>query len=106
MKRGPLVLALALASLGRLRGRSGPTPAGVPNRGRAVSVVAESFEILVETDRGSVLLIIAWDATIAATAGVMAIGDIRVGDVVEWISNEAQSVVMVDQLRVIPSVAG
>ena len=106
MKRGPLVLALALASLGRLRGRSGPAPAGVPNRGRAVSVVPENGALLVETDRGSVLLIIAWDATIAAAAGVMALADIRVGDVVEWISNEAQSVVMVDQLRVIPSVAG
>ena len=62
--------------------------------------------LLVETDRGSVLLIIAWDATIAAAAGVIALADIRVGDVVEWVSADAQSVVMVDQLRVIPSVAG
>jgi hypothetical protein len=103
MNRGPLVLTLALASLGRLAGRPGTAPAGVPQQGRAASVVPENGALLVETDGGAVLLILAWDATITGAAGAMALADIRVGDAVQWTSSDAQTVVMVDQLRVVPA---
>jgi hypothetical protein len=103
MNRAPLVLALALASLGRLAARSGPARADSPQQGRAVSVVPENGALLVETAQGSVLLIVAWDALIHEGTRPLALADIRVGDTVEWTSSDAQSVVMVDQLRVVPA---
>ena len=101
--RGPLVLTLALASLGRLAARSGLARAGVAQQGRAVSVAAENGALLVESERGSVLLIVAWDAAIGDPARPLTLADIRVGDTVEWTSADAQSVVMVDRLRVVPA---
>ena len=102
MNRGPLVLTLALASLGRLAARLGPAPAGVTQRGRAASVVADNGAVLVDTEHGPVLVIVAWDATITTAAGPIVLADIRTGDVVEWTSTDAQTVVMVDRLHVTP----
>jgi hypothetical protein len=103
MERTPLILGLALASLGRLAARTVPPPPGLPQEGRAVSVVPDNGALLVDTERGPVLLIVAWDATLAGPAGAIVLADIRVGDIVRWKSNEGQSVVMVDHLDVVPA---
>lgn len=102
MSRAPLVLTLALASLGRIAGR---TPAGLPGRregGRVVSVVPDDGALLVDTDRGPVLLIVAWDATIRRLETVVTLREVRVGDAVEWSDEGGQSVAMVDDLDVVP----
>jgi hypothetical protein len=103
VSRAPLVLTLALASLGRIAGR---TPAGLAGRreaGRIVSVVPDDGALLVDTDRGPVLLIVAWEATIRRRDAVVTLRDVRVGDAVEWTDEAAQNVAMVDALDVTPA---
>jgi hypothetical protein len=103
--RAPLVLSLALATLGRLAGR---TPAALPTTrqtGRIVTVVAGDGALLVDTERGPVRLIVAWDATIRGADDVIALEDVRVGDVVEWSDDTGQAVAMVDTLRILPAVS-
>lgn len=105
MTRAALVLSLALAGLGRLVAR---TPAGVPDTpqsGRVVSLVPDDGALLVDTERGPVLLLVTWDASIRGPHGVFAFKDIRTGDAVQWIDDGAQSVAMIDDLRVAPDTA-
>lgn len=102
VSRAPLVLSLALASLGRIAGR---TPAGLPGKreaGRIVSVAPEDGALLVDSDRGPVLLIVAWEATIRRLDTEVTLRDIRVGDAVEWTDEGGQNVTMVDDLHVVP----
>jgi hypothetical protein len=103
VSRAPLVLTLALASFGRIAGR---TPAGRPGTretGRIVSVVPDDGALVVDTDRGPVLLIVAWEATIRRLDALVTLREVRVGDAVEWIDEAAQSVAMVDDLHLTPA---
>jgi len=100
MERTPLVLSLALASLSRLAGRTAPAVPGVMQKGRVVTVTAGDGALLVDTDRGPVLLLVAWDATIRGPHGTLALDDLRVGDGVEWTDEGGQAVAMVHDLRV------
>jgi hypothetical protein len=99
--RAPLVFSLALASLSRLAGRP---PAGVPSTrqsGRIVTVTVGDGALLVDTERGSVLLLVAWDATIRGPHGPLGLGDLRIGDAVEWRDEGGQAVAMSDDLLVV-----
>lgn len=106
MNRAPLVLSLALASLGRVVGR---TPAGMSaatRAGRVLNVARGDGALLVDTGHGSVLLLVTWDAMIRGPHHAIGLEDIRTGDLVEWTDEEEQTVVMVDELRVTPAAAG
>ena len=101
MLRTPLVLTLALAARG---GVADPTPAtpGVARSGRVSGVVGNDGTLLAETERGPVLLIVAWDATIRGRHGLVRLAEVRVGDLVEWSGGTSQSVAMIDRLTVLP----
>ena len=101
MLRTPLVLTLALATRG---GVADPSPAmpGVARSGRVCGVVGNDGTLLAETERGPVLFIVAWDATIRGRHGLVHLADVRVGDLVEWSGGNGQSVAMVDRLTVLP----
>jgi hypothetical protein len=99
--RGPLVLTLALARLGRLAGCTPADPPATRHSGRIASVLPGDGSLLVETERGPVLLLVAWDAKIEGARGVASIADVQPGDVAEWTDDAAQSVAMVDDLRVL-----
>jgi len=101
--RAPLVLSLALANLGRLAGRPAAGLPRVPQSGRIVSVVPDDGALLVDTDRGPVLLLVAWDAAIRGPRDLLGLDDVRMGDVVEWTDEGGQTVAMIDELRVVPS---
>jgi hypothetical protein len=73
--------------------------------GRILSVARDDGALLVDTGRGSVLLLVTWDATIRGPRGLIGLDDIRTGDVVEWTDEDEQTVVMVDDLRVTPAPA-
>lgn len=102
-RRAPLVLGLALASLGRLAGRTPAGIPGVPRSGPVVSVAPTDGAVLVDTVPGPVLLLITWDATVRGPHGPLCLEDVRVGDVVEWTDETGQSVAMVETLRVLPA---
>lgn len=104
MRRAPLVLSLALASLGRAVGRTPGMPAATRG-GRILSVTRDAGALLVDTGAGSVLVLVTWDATIRGPHDAIGLEDIRTGDVVEWTDEDEQTVVMVDDLRVTPAPA-
>ena len=101
MLRTPLVLTLALATRGGLADPTPATPAAARS-GRVSGVVGNDGTLLAETERGPVLLIVAWDATIWGRHGPLHLVDVRVGDRVEWSGANGQSVAMVDHLTVLP----
>ena len=91
--RASLVLSLALARLGRSARERRQT-------GRVASLVAEDGALLVDTDRGPVLLLVTWDARIHGPRGACELDDLRCGDGVQWTDDGRQSVVMIDDLHV------
>ena len=101
MERAPLVLSLALAGLSRLAGRTAPRTPGTRTVGRVVTVTAGDGALLVDTERGPVLLLVAWDAAIRGPHGTLRLEELRVGDPVEWTDEGGQSVAMIHALRVV-----
>jgi hypothetical protein len=102
--RAALVLSLALANLGRVGGRTRGLPVATRG-GRILSVARDDGALLVDTGRGSVLVLVTWDAIIRGPDDVIGLEHIRTGDVVEWTDEGGQTVVMVEDLRVIPAPA-
>lgn len=101
MSRTPLVLTLAVAARGRLADLAPATTSAAARSGRVSGVVGNDSTLLAETERGPVLLVLAWDATISDRHGPLQLADIRVGDLVEW-SGIGHNVAMVNRLTVLP----
>ena len=102
-RRGPLILALAVA---RLSGADGGAPRPAPRNGHVVSTMPEDGALLVETGRGRAILVLASETVVRDGRGsTMGLEDLSAGDQVEWRADRHDGIVVVDEVTRLESFA-